>query len=78
MSVDLYYEIYHGRDVIRKWGEIRNDSSYWIKPDREYNIVALLNQRKLGTFKSKQLQNGALVLTLDHLWQEILEVTPGE
>ena len=58
--------------------EIRNDSFYWIKPDREYNIIALFTERKLGTFTGKQLQNGALVLTLDHLGQEMLEVTPGE
>jgi len=34
LSVDLYYELYAGHPVIRKWIEIRNNSSHWIKVDR--------------------------------------------
>jgi len=33
MSADLFYEIYEGQPVIRKWMEIRNNSPCWIKVD---------------------------------------------
>ncbi|HWQ56081.1 MAG TPA: hypothetical protein VN442_20510 [Bryobacteraceae bacterium] len=34
VSIDLYYEVYEGHPAIRKWAEIRNGGSTWLKLER--------------------------------------------
>jgi hypothetical protein len=48
----------------------------WVLADRRYLVTALLSGRGLGQFTGKQLQDGALVLSLPPLGQEIIEVAP--
>ena len=50
----------------------------WVVPNRKYDVRALFDEHKLGTFTGEQLQNGALILTLDRLSQDILEILPIE
>ena len=46
----------------------------WVRPDRPYEVTALLSGKTLGRFGGKQLQEGALRLALPPLGQEILEL----
>ena len=49
----------------------------WVLPGRNYQVSALLVERRLGRFSGKQLQDGALRLRLPPLGQEIVELKTG-
>ncbi len=49
----------------------------WVKPDRQYAVVALFSDRQLGEFTGRQLQSTGIELTLPRYGQEILELTPA-
>ena len=46
----------------------------WVKAENKYSVKALFADRDLGVFTGKQLQSGALELSLECFGQEILEV----
>jgi hypothetical protein len=48
----------------------------WVDPGKTYKVTALLELKELGAFVGKQLQEGALSLSLPLLGQEILELSP--
>jgi len=48
----------------------------WVHADRDYVVTALLGGRPLGRFTGRQLQEGALVIPLPPMGQEILELAP--
>ena len=48
----------------------------WLRPGGKYRLTACFADKPLGTFTGKQLQQGALKLTLPPLGQEIVEVKP--
>jgi hypothetical protein len=50
----------------------------WVKPEGSYGVAALFRERRLGDFTGRQLQSGAVELTLPVYGQEILELTPGK
>ncbi len=48
----------------------------WVKTRHKYQLTALFANRPLGTFTGKQLQAGALTVSLPRLGQEIVELRP--
>ncbi len=46
----------------------------WVTANRKYRVKSLLEEKTLGTFTGRQLQNGQLKLTLPIYGQEILEL----
>lgn len=47
----------------------------WVLPDKSYRLKALFSNRDLGSFTGKELQHGAVVLSLPTLGQEIIELS---
>lgn len=45
----------------------------WVLPGKRYRLEGLLSGNDFGTFRGKQLQEGALCLSLDRYGQEIIE-----
>ena len=47
----------------------------WVNTETTYTLKALFSGKELGSFLGKQLQEGEFSLALDHMGQEIIEVS---
>lgn len=63
--------------ILRGNGGVEKQSIYipWVFPDSRYHLKALLNDADLGYFTGKELQGGAVTLSLQKYGQEIIELS---
>jgi hypothetical protein len=55
--------------------DIRKINIPWVLPDRKYKVKGLFSNHVFGDFTGKQLQEGALELSLNRFGQEIVEIS---
>ena len=55
--------------------EVQKINIPWVLPNRKYAVKGLFSNHVFGNFSGKQLQEGALELSLDRFGQEILEIS---
>lgn len=59
----------------KQGNESENIHIPWVLPDKRYRLKALFTDRDLGAFTGKELQRGAVVLSLPPFGQEIIELS---